>query len=123
MPYSKVLCKQRPTGKVEDRGQRAYLVDRLVNQDNCPCLYLSLDLAEQLNKLDLTQFNTIVVNNSDKQLVSDSVSNLVVEKNVSSWQQSWLTYWNEIQRILQSETKNNSTSLERPSSKDKQLEL
>ncbi len=101
----------------------AYLVDRLVNKDNCPCLYLSLDSAEQLNELNLTQFNTIVVNNNDQQLVSDSVSNLVVEKNVSSWQQSWLTYWNEIQRILQSETKNNSTSLERPSSKDKQLEL
>ena len=56
----------------------AYLVERLVNKDNCPCLYLSLDSAEQLNEPDLTQFNTIVVNNSDKQLVSDSVSNLVV---------------------------------------------
>ena len=98
----------------------AYLVDSLVNKDNCPCLYLSLDSAEQLNELDLTQFNSIVVNNNDQQLVSDSVSNLVVEKNVSSWQQSWLTHWNEIQRILESEVKNNSSSLERTSSKDKQ---
>ena len=101
----------------------AYLVDRLVNKDNCPCLYLSLDSAEQLNELDLTTFDTIVVNNSDKQLVSDSISNLVVEKNVSSWQQSWLTHWSEIAKILKSEAINKSSSIERQSSKEKQLEL
>ncbi len=101
----------------------AYLVDRLVNKDNCPCLYLSLDSAEQLNELNLTQFNSIVVNNNDQQLVSDSVSNLVVEKNVSSWQQSWLTHWSEIAKILKSEAINKSSSIERQSSKEKQLEL
>ena len=105
----------------------AYLVDRLINQDNCSSLYLSLDSAEQLEELDLTQFNSIVVNNSDKQLVSNSISNLVVEENVHSWQQNWLTHWNEIQRILESSAKNRSSWFKKTSNKERakkqQLEL
>ena len=96
----------------------AYLTDRLVNQDNCPSLYLSLDSAEQSNELDLTQFNTIVVNSSDKQLVLDGISNLVVEENVNSWQQNWLTHWHEIQRILESSAKNRSSWLKKTSNKE-----
>ncbi len=101
----------------------AYLVDRLVNKDNCPCLYLSLDSASQLNELDLKKFDTIVVNRHDKKLVSDNISNLVVEKNVSSWQQSWLNHWNKIQRILESEAQENRTSIKRKLSNSQQLEL
>ena len=86
-------------------------------------MYLSLDSASQLNELELKKFDTIVVNRNDKPLVSVSVSNLVVEKNVSSWQQSWLTHWSEITKILKSEAINKSSSIERPSSKEKQLEL
>ncbi|MEM7509843.1 MAG: class II fructose-bisphosphate aldolase, partial [Bacteroidota bacterium] len=37
----------------------------------------------------------VVVNNSDKQLISDRVSNLVIQENASSWQQSWLAHWNK----------------------------
>ncbi len=105
----------------------AYFVDRLINHNNCPCFYLSVDSAEQLNELDLTQFNTIVVNSSDKQLVLESIDNLVVEENVSSWQQNWLTHWNEIQRILESSAKKQSSWLKKTCNKDraknKQLEL
>ncbi len=105
----------------------AYLTDRLINHNNCPCLYLSLDSAEQSNELDLTQFNTIVVNNSDKQLVSNSISNLFVEENVNSWQQNWLTYWNDIQGILKSSAKKPSSWFKKTSNKDRakkqQLEL
>ncbi len=105
----------------------AYLIDRLVNQDNCPSLYLSLDSAEQLEELNLTRFNTIVVNNSDKQLVSDGISNLVVEESVSNWQQNWLTHWNKIQRIMESSAKKQSSWFKKTPNKDQaknqQLEL
>ena len=117
-PVKKIVVANSPVEAVS-----AYLVNRLINKEDCPCLYLCLDSAEQLNELDLTKFDTIVVNSNDKQLVSDSVSNLVVENNVSSWQQSWLNHWNEIQRILESEAKNKTSSIERQSSKEKQLEL
>lgn len=101
----------------------AYLVDRLVDREDCPCLYLSLDRLEQLTELDLTKFNSVVVNNSDKKLVSDSVRGLVIQKDVSSWQQSWLAHWNKLETILKSETSNNNTLSERKPSNYKQLEL
>ena len=101
----------------------AYLVDRLLDREDCPCLYLSLDASEQLTELNLTKFNTIVVNNSNKKLVSNSVRGLVIQKDVSSWRQSWLAHWNEVETILKSEAKNNNTSGERKPSNCKQLEL
>ena len=100
----------------------AYLVERLVNQSNSPCLYLSLDRSEQLTEQDLTKFETIVVNSSDKQLVLDIVPNLAIEKNIKSWQQSWLTYWNEVQATLKPEAQKNNTAIERQSKHTKQLE-
>ena len=72
---------------------------------------------KQLEELDLAQFNTIVVNSSDKQLVSDSIDNLVVEENVNSWQQNWLTHWNDIQRILESSAKKPSSWFKKTSNK------
>ena len=74
----------------------AYLVERLVNQKDSPCLYLSLDRSEQLTEIDLTKFSTVVVNSSDKQLVLDIVLNSAIEKNIKSWQQSWLAHWNKV---------------------------
>ena len=47
-------------------------------------------------QLDLTKFDTVVVNSSDKQLISDRISNLVIQENASSWQQSWLIHWNKV---------------------------
>ena len=102
----------------------AYLVDRLVSKEDCPCLYLSLDRSEQLIELDLTKFDTVVVNSSDKQLVSDKVSNLVIQENVSSWQQSWLAHWNKVEAILSLPANENSTSLQKQTNhSSKQLEL
>ena len=102
----------------------AYLVDRLVNQEDSPCLYLSLERSEQLKELDLTKFDTVVVNSNDKKLVSDSVPNSVVKNNVNNWQPTWLNHWNEMEMILGSKAKNNSTSLQRQTSHtSKQLEL
>ena len=99
----------------------AYLVDRLVNQENCPCLYFSLDRSEQPIELDLTKFDTVVVNSRDKQLVSDRVSNLVIQENASSWQQSWLAHWNKVEAILKFEAKN--TSIEKKPDKTMELEM
>ncbi|MEM7759307.1 MAG: relaxase/mobilization nuclease domain-containing protein [Cyanobacteria bacterium P01_A01_bin.40] len=117
----------------------AYLVDRLVNKEDHPCLYLSLDRSEQLRELDLTKFDTVVVNNSDKQLISDRVSNLVIQENASSWQQSWLAHWNKVntsigygeetspslsvKKILSPQANENSTSLQKKHITSKQLEL
>ena len=99
----------------------AYLVDRLVERENCPCLYLSLDRSEQLRELNLTEFDTVVVNSSDKQLISDRISNLVIQENASSWQQSWLTHWNKVEASLKSEAKN--TSIEKKFNRTMELEL
>ncbi len=99
----------------------AYLIDRLVNKEDCPCLYLSLDRSEQPIELDLTKFDTVVVNSRDKQLVSDKVSNLVIQENASSWQQSWLTHWNKVKTILKSEAEN--TSIEKKLNNTMELEL
>ncbi|MEO0927025.1 MAG: relaxase/mobilization nuclease domain-containing protein [Cyanobacteria bacterium J06643_13] len=101
----------------------AYLVDRLVDREDCPCLYLSLDRLGQLTELDLTKFNSVVVNNSDTKLVSNSVRGLIIQRDVSSWQQSWLAHWNKLETILKSETSNNNTSRGRKPSNCKQLEL
>ena len=101
----------------------AYLVERLANQKDSPCLYLSLDRSEQLTEIDLTKFSTVVVNSIDKQLVLDIVPSLAVEKNIKSWQQSWLAHWNKVETILKSEAKNNNTSRERKPSNCKQIEL
>ncbi|MDJ0597201.1 MAG: relaxase/mobilization nuclease domain-containing protein [Pleurocapsa sp. MO_226.B13] len=101
----------------------AYLIDRLVSKEDCPCLYLSLDRSEQLIELDLTKFDTVVVNNSDKQLIPDRVSNLVIQENASSWQQSWLTHWNKVKKILSPPANENSTSLQKKHISSKQLEL
>lgn len=99
----------------------AYLVDKLVNKEDCPCLYLSLDRPEQLIKLDLTKFDTVVINSSDKQLVSDNLLNLVVENNINSWQQNWLIHWNKVEAILKSQAKN--TSIEQKLNITMELEL
>ena len=99
----------------------AYLVERLVNRENSFCLYLSLDRPEQLKELDLTNFDTVIVNSRDKQLVSDRVSNLVIQENASSWQPSWLTYWNKVKTSLKSEAKN--TSVEKKLNKTMELAL
>ncbi|MGK7952334.1 MAG: relaxase/mobilization nuclease domain-containing protein [Xenococcaceae cyanobacterium] len=99
----------------------AYLVERLVNRENSSCLYLSLDRPEQLKELDLTNFDTVIVNSRDKQLVSDRVSNLVIQENTSSWQQSWLAHWNKVKTSLKSEAKN--TSIEKKPNKTMELEL
>ncbi len=102
----------------------AYLVDRLVNKEDCPCLYLSLDCSEQLNKLDLTNFDTVIVNNSDKKLVSDTVRGLAIQENASCWQQSWSAHWNKIETSFKSSAKNKNTSLQKQTSHiSKQLEL
>ena len=99
----------------------AYLVDRLVNKEDRPCLYLSLERSEQLRELNLTEFDTVVVNSSDKQLISDRISNLVIQENASSWQQSWLTHWNKVEASLKSEAKN--TSIEKKLNRTMELEL
>ncbi len=101
----------------------AYLVERLVNLVNTPCLYLSLECPEQLQELDLTTFDTVVVNNSDKKLVSDSFPHLVIEIPLKSWQPSWLTYWNESETSLKSETKNKNTLIEKKLNNTMELEL
>ncbi|HHP7231125.1 MAG TPA: relaxase/mobilization nuclease domain-containing protein [Xenococcaceae cyanobacterium] len=102
----------------------AYLVDRLVDREDCPCLYLSLDASEQLTELNLTKFNSVVVNNSDTKLVSNSVRGLIIQRDVGSWQQSWLAHWNKVETILKSEANNNNTLLQRQvSNSSKQLEL
>ena len=114
----KMIITNSPTEAVS-----AYLVERLVNQKDSPCLYLSLDRFGQHTEIDLTKFSTVVVNSSDKQLVLDIVPNLAIEKNIKSWQQSWLTYWNEVQATLKPEAQKNNTAIERQSKHNKQLEL
>ena len=102
----------------------AYLVERLVNKQDRPCLYLSLDRSEQFIELDLTKFDTVVVNSSDKQLIPDRVSNLVIQENTSSWQQNWLAHWNKVKKILSLQANKNSTSLQKQTNhSSKQLEL
>lgn len=101
----------------------AYLVDRLVNKEDRPCLYLSLDRSEQPIELDLTKFDTVVINSSDKQLISDSFPNLVVENNINSWQQSWLIHWNKVKTLLKSQANNNSTLIEKKLNNTMELEL
>ena len=117
-PVKKLAIANSPIEAVS-----AYLVERLANQKDSPCLYLSLDRSEQLTEIDLTKFSTVVVNSSDKQLVLDIVPSLAVEKNIKSWQQSWLAHWNKVETILKSEAKNNNTSRERKPSNCKQIEL
>ena len=117
-PVKKLAIANSPIEAVS-----AYLVERLVNQKDSPCLYLSLDRSEQLTEIDLTKFSTVVVNSSDKQLVLNIVPNLAIEKNIKSWQQSWLTYWNEVQATLKPEAQKNNTAIERQSKHTKQLEL
>ena len=118
----------------------AYLVDRLVDREDCPCLYLSLDRLGQLTELDLTKFNSVVVNNSDTKLVSNSVRGLIIQRDVSSWQQSWLAHWNKVntsigygeetspslsvKKILSPPANENTTSLQKQTNhSSKQLEL
>jgi hypothetical protein len=117
-PVEKLAIANSPIEAVS-----AYLVERLVNQRNSPCLYLSLDRSEQLTEIDLTKFSTVVVNSSDKQLVLDIVPNLAIEKNIKSWQQSWLAHWNEVQATLKPEAQKNNTAIEKQSKHTKQLEL
>ncbi len=100
----------------------AYLVERLVNLVNTPCLYLSLERPEQLKVLDLTTFDTVVVNNSDRHLVSDIVPNSIIEKNTISWQQSWLSHWQKMEMILKAQ-ENTTSSQRQKSHSRKQLEL
>ncbi len=101
----------------------AYLVDQLANENDSACLYISLDKPEQLNELNLTEFDNIIVNSNDQQLYSNNIPNLVVEKDVSSWQQSWLIYCNETQKILELEARRKNLLSKKTSNKDRQLEL
>ena len=100
----------------------AYLVERLINRENSSCLYLSLDTSKQLAELDLTKFDNVVVNSRDKQLVSDRVSNLVIQENASSWQQSWLTHWQKMEILFKAQ-ENTTSSQRQKSHSRKQLEL
>ncbi len=99
-PIQKIVVTSSPVEAVS-----AYLVNDLIQKDNCPCCYVSVDKPEQLKELDLTSFDTIAISSNDRQIFSDNIPNLVVEKEVSSWQQSWLTRWHEIQKIMKLEAK------------------
>ena len=98
----------------------AYLVDRSIKENDSPCFYVSIDQPEQLNELDLTQFESIVVSRNDKQLFPDNIPNLVVEKDVSSWQQSWQ---HDIQRQMELEARKKNYLSKKTSKKQRQLEM
>ena len=102
----------------------AYLVERLVNLLHTPCLYLSLERPEQLKGLDLTTFDTVVVNNRALNKLSDLVPNFVIEKNITSWQQIWLPHWQKMEMSLKAQAQENTTSSQtQKSHSHKQLEL
>ena len=50
-PVKKLAIANSPIEAVS-----AYLVERLVNQKDSPCLYLSIDRSEQLTEIDLTKY-------------------------------------------------------------------
>ena len=123
-PIQKIVITSSPVEAVS-----AYLVNDLIKKDNCPCCYVSFETSEQIKELDFSRFDTIVISSNDQQLFPDNIPNLVVEKDVSSWQQSWLIRWHEIQKIMESEAraaasarKKNSLS-KKTSKKERQLEL
>ncbi|MEM9274880.1 MAG: relaxase/mobilization nuclease domain-containing protein [Cyanobacteria bacterium P01_F01_bin.143] len=98
----------------------AYLVDRSIKENDSPCFYVSLDQPEQLNELDLTQFESIVVSRNDKQLFPDNIPNLVVEKDISSWQQTWQ---HDIQRQMELEARKKNYLSKKTSKQQRQLEM
>ncbi|MDJ0901314.1 MAG: relaxase/mobilization nuclease domain-containing protein [Xenococcus sp. MO_188.B8] len=123
-PIKKIVVTSSPVEAVS-----AHLVNDVISGSDCPCLYVSFDSPEPLNELDLTSFDTIVISSNDRQIFPDNIPNLVVEKDVSSWQQSWLIRWHEIQKIMELEAraaasarKKNSLS-KKTSKKERQLEL
>ena len=93
-----------------------------VSQD-CPCWYVSCDKSEQIKELDLTSFDTVVVSSKDLKLFSDNTPNLVVEKDISSWQQTWLTRWREIQKMMELEARKKNSLSKKTSKKQRQLEM
>ena len=93
-----------------------------VSQD-CPCWYVSCDKSEQIKELDLTQFDTVVVSSKDLKLFSDNTPNLVVEKDISSWQQTWLTRWREIQKMKELKARKKNSLSKKTSKKQRQLEM
>ncbi|MEM9272598.1 MAG: hypothetical protein AAGA80_06485 [Cyanobacteria bacterium P01_F01_bin.143] len=98
----------------------AYLVNQVICKSDCPCWYVSCDSPEQIKELDLTQFNTVVVSSNDQQIFSDNIPNLVVEKDVSSWQQTWR---HEFQRIMELEARKKNSLSKKTSKKQRQLEM
>ena len=114
-PIQKIVVTSSPVEAVS-----AYLVNDLIKKDNCPCCYVSFETSEPLKELDLTRFDTIVVSGNDRQIFSDNIPNLVVEKDVSSWQQSWLIRWHEIQKIMELEAKKKDSLSKKTSNKDRQ---
>ncbi len=114
-PIQKIVVTSSPVEAVS-----AYLVNDLIKKDNCPCCYVSFETSEPLKELDLTRFDTIVVSGNDRQIFSDNIPNLVVEKDVSSWQQSWLIRWHEIQKIMELEAKKQNSLSKKTSNKDRQ---
>ncbi len=98
----------------------AYLINDLIKESDCPCLYVSCDSPEQIKELDLTSFDTIVVSRNDQQIFSDNIPNLVVEKDVSSWQQTWR---HEFQRIMELEARKKNSLSKKTSKKQRQLEM
>ena len=93
-----------------------------VSQD-CPCWYVSCDKSEQIKELDLTSFDTVVVSSKDLKLFSDNTPNLVVEKDISSWQQTWLTRWREIQKMKELKARKKNSLSKKTSKKQRQLEM
>ena len=118
-PVQKIVITNSPVEAVS-----AYLVERLVNLLHTPCLYLSLERPEQLQELDLTTFDTVVVNNRALDKLSDLVPNFVIEKNITSWQQIWLPHWQKMEMSLKAQAQENTTSSQtQKSHSHKQLEL
>ncbi|MDJ0903588.1 MAG: hypothetical protein QNJ55_32820 [Xenococcus sp. MO_188.B8] len=114
-PIKKIVVTSSPVEAVS-----AYLVNDLIKKDNCPCCYVSFETSEQLKELDLTRFDTIVVSGNDQQIFPDNIPKLVVEDDVSSWQQSWLIRWHEIQKIMELEAKKPNSLSKKTSNKDRQ---
>ena len=119
-PIRKIVVAKSPVEALS-----AYLVNEFVKEDHSPCLYVSLDQPEQLNELDLTEFDSIVVSGNDRQIFSDNIPKLVVEEDVSTWQQSWLISWHEIQKMMELEAKEAEEARKKNllSKKERQLEL
>ncbi|MGK7894165.1 MAG: relaxase/mobilization nuclease domain-containing protein [Xenococcus sp. (in: cyanobacteria)] len=126
--YQENLIKKLVVTSSPVEAVSAYLVDKLIKENHSPCVFVSLDKPEQLNELDLTEFDNIVVSSNDRQIFPDNIPKLVVEEDVNTWQQSWLICWNEIQKIMELEAKEaeeaeSARKKNLLSKKERQLEL